>query len=311
MIRTLLILLVLPVYLTSQELIFSESGIIRSVTDYRSKLIKENIKATDNLRVLEKNWGELEPDNEEFELITLNIIALKSRSDYSANALLRIVKRDCEGCKLVEKITEQDIEIILENSELLDLVLEGVLKSNYPFAINPNSSIFTELEFYQIEAGQKIGEIGAGNGTFSILLGMLSNEIQIVINELEKGFVNYIDKKISNNAQLLDVSKIEATKGTKSNTGLKENQFDKIIIRNAFHHFSNKEKMLESIRQSLSKNGKLYLYEPILVPSGSGSSCDKVLDKRYLLTLIEENGFLFEEEKKLDNSSVLLRFSKK
>jgi len=310
MIRTLLILLMLPVYLSSQDLIFSESEIIQCVSDYRSKLIKENIKATDNLRILENNWGELDPKNEEFELITLNIIALKSRSDYSTKSLLRIVKRDCEGCKLVENITEQDIEIILENSELIDLVLEGVLKSNYPFAINPKSSVFAELEFYQIESGQTIGEIGAGNGTFSILLGMISDEIQIVINELEKGFVDYISEKISKNAQLLDVSKIEAIKGTKSKTGLRENQFDKIIIRNAFHHFSKKEKMLESIKQSLSENGKIYLYEPILVPSGNGNSCDKVLDKRYLVTIIEENGFLLEEEKYV-GSSVLLRFSKK
>ena len=311
MIRTLVILLMLPVCLSSQELIFSESKIIQNVIDYRSKLIKENIKSTDNLRILEKNWGELDPNNEEFELITLNLKALKSRSDYSANTLLRIVKKDCERCKLIEMISEQDIEIILENSELLDLVLEGVLKPNYPFAINPKSTIFSELEFYQIETGQRIGEIGAGNGTFSILLGMLSDEIQIVINELEKGFVNYIGEKISNNNQLLDASKIEVVKGTKSNTGLRDNQFDKIIIRNAFHHFSKKEKMLESIKESLSENGKLYLYEPILVPSGKGSSCDKVLDKQYLLTLIEENGFLLEKEKKLDNSSVLLRFSKK
>lgn len=309
--KLLLIVFAFPFCLSSQDLIYSESGAIQRITAYRSRLIEEDIEATDKLRILENNWGELDPNNEEFELITLNLIALKSTHNYSTKLLLRVVKRDCKGCKLVEKISAQDIEIMLEKSELLDLVLGGVLKSSYPFAINPKSSIFTELAFYEIESGQRIGEVGAGSGTFSLILGMLSSEIQIVANELEKGYVHYIGQKVSNNAQLLDASKIKVIKGTKSKTGFKENQFDKIIIRNAFHHFSKKDKMLASISKSLSENGKLYLYEPILVSSGNQNNCNKVLEKGYILSSMEQNGFVLEAEKSLGNSMVLLRFGKK
>lgn len=311
MIRFLAYVLLLTSSLRGQNSLFNEADIIQTLAEYRSKLIKENVKATDDVRMLEKSWGELDPDNEEFEILALNIISLKNKYNYSNQAILRIAKKSCPNCKLVDKITEQGIGIIIENSELIDLVLDGVLKSNYPFAINPNSTISTEMCFYQIESGQKIGEIGAGNGAFSIILGMVTKEVQIYINELDKGFVDYIGAKINKNDQLLDVSKIEAIQGSKSTTEFAENEFDRIIIRNAFHHFTKKEKMLESIKQALKDNGKLCLYEPVLNQLGGGSNCEKVLDRQYLLKIIEESGFLLEEEKNLGNSSILLRFSKR
>ncbi|MEZ4980037.1 MAG: class I SAM-dependent methyltransferase [Saprospiraceae bacterium] len=275
--KPLLFLLFIPTLLSSQELIYSESNFIKTIVVYRSKLLLENIEAADNLRVLEKNWGQLDSDNEEFKFISLMLIQLGQSFEYPTNFLLKQVKKECTGCKIAEILTEEEVKIILENSELLDLVQSGMLKPNYPFTVNPNSDVFKELEFYKIAKGDKIAELGAGNGTFSIILGLLSKEINIAVNEIEVGFLQYIKRKLEKNDGELDASKFELIEGKKSSANLPENQFDKVIIRNAFHHFSKKEKMLASIKEALKKEGKLFLYEPVLT---TGSNCEMVMSKK-------------------------------
>jgi ubiquinone/menaquinone biosynthesis C-methylase UbiE len=182
-----------------------------------------------------------------------------------------------------------------------------MLKPTYPFTVNPKSDVFKELEFYKIAKGERIAELGAGNGTFSILLGLMSKEINITVNEIEVGFLQYIKRKLENNDGELDASKFELIEGKKSSANLPENQFDKVIIRNAFHHFSKKEKMLVSIKEALKKDGKLYLYEPVLT---TGSNCKMVMSKEDLLVEIEKGGFVLEEEGLVDGT-LLLKFGHK
>jgi SAM-dependent methyltransferase len=312
MIRSLIIIFLTPFFLKSQGDLILEKDIIQTLVNYRTKLLTENVRSVDNLRILINKLAEIDTVCDEFESIILSIIYLKNIYKYSNESVLRIVNKNCKNCKYLENIREEDIENIASNSELIDLFLLRTLNPSYPFSIYPKSTIFAEISFYQIEAEQKIGEIGAGNGTFSIILAMLSKEIQISVNEINKGFIYYINTKINKNFQLLDTSKILAIKGTKSNINFSKDQFDRIIIRNSFHHFTKKDKMLHSINQALKHGGKLCLFEPVLESPGPDKRCNKILDKKYLFDIIEKNGFKLEEEKKLEDAGMLLlRFRKK
>jgi hypothetical protein len=111
--KPLLFLLFIPTLLSAQELIYSESALIKTIVDYRSKLLIENIEAADNLRVLEKNWGRLDPDNEEFKFISLMLIQLGQSFEYPTNFLLKQVKKECAGCKIADVLTEEEVNIIL------------------------------------------------------------------------------------------------------------------------------------------------------------------------------------------------------
>lgn len=51
--------------------------------------------------------------------------------------------------------------------------------------------------------------------------------------------------------------------GTETSTTLPENFFDKVIIDNSLHEFSEKVLMLKNINQILKKNGVLYLRESL------------------------------------------------
>lgn len=313
MLRSLLILLFVPHFLASQGEYIKDKDIIQALVNYRAKLLTENVKAVDKLRIFINNFSEIDTSlYEEFEDVTLNINYLKNICNYSNELILDIAKKNITNSKIKDEITEEYIENIASNSELIDLFLFKALNPVYPFLINPKSTIFTEVKFYQIEAGQKIGEIGAGNGTFSVILAMLNKGIQINVNDLSNGSIEYINTKIKNNVKLLDASKIAVIQGTKSKTNFSNDQFDRIIIRNSFHHFTKKDKMLKSIRNVLKPDGKLCLYEPVLDESGHEKRCKQILERKILFEIIEKNGFRLEEEKKLEtNRMLLLKFIKK
>jgi hypothetical protein len=72
----LLFFLLLPTLLVSQEPIYSETALIKTIVSYRNKLLLENVNATDSLRVLEQNWMEIDPGNEDFGRIAFNLVAM-------------------------------------------------------------------------------------------------------------------------------------------------------------------------------------------------------------------------------------------
>jgi SAM-dependent methyltransferase len=222
--------------------------------------------------------------------------------------MLEAVQDEYEGQQIAEKLGEQEINIIVENSELLALIIEEVLKPEFPYSIYAASPIFQEIAFYDIRKGDRVAEIGAGIGTFSILLGMLSQDIDISVNELHWSYLESIKKKIIKNIGYLNPYRFEVVEGKKKSTKLAPGQFDKIIIRNAFHHFKKKEHMLASIHESLKKDGKLLMNEPVINPGGK--NCGLYMEREELLRVIQSNGFVLESEEKI-GYCLLLRFGKK
>lgn len=306
----MIILSFIPTIIFSQNYEISLQELIEKLTEYRSKIISENKSSINNLRLLEHKWGEFDIHTEEFKNLALNIIISKKVYDFSAKSILRAIRKECPECKLKDKITEEDIEILGENYELLDLILEDILKPTYPYVLNANTEMYKEIEFYKINNNDKIGEIGAGNGTFSIILGMLNKELNISINELSYSFIKYIEQKVSKNNVLFQGDKISIIKGEKKTTNFEGGKYDKIIIRNSFHHFSNKDKMLESIRRSLKPNGRLYLNEPIKELDPEEKICKDLLTKEKLINEIERNGFDIEKQEQLEYG-VLIEFKMK
>ncbi|HRI32986.1 MAG TPA: hypothetical protein PLD02_04485, partial [Saprospiraceae bacterium] len=53
-------------------------------------------------------------------------------------------------------------------------------------------------------------------------------------------------------------------KGSSTSTGMEDSTFDKIIIRNTFHHFRKKDKMLQSIMKSMNDETELIILEPFM-----------------------------------------------
>ena len=179
---------------------------------------------------------------------------------------------------------------------------------DYPYKIKKEKGVLEEIKFYQINAGEKIAELKAGRGAIGILLSAIYEAIDIHITtkttlvqkELMSLFDNIDNKKKETKLKVITVNGFK--------TKLETQNLDKIILREGFHHIKKKEKLLASIKDSLKKEGKLYIRD-ILLELGADWNCEKALEKEEMIKLLAKNGFEFLEEIRIGRR-ILMEFKK-
>jgi len=279
--------------------------LIKSLSKYRSNLLKiEQNDLRDFITTLNK-WKELEPNN-----IVLNDIIFQSQyaysiGEYSFKSIAKSAKEKYPNSKLSHNFTEDELKSIIKNSELADLITWNIINSEYPYKISSDAWFFNEIEFYEIKNDETIAEIGAGKGIFSFLISMTGKNPKIYINEINDNLLNYIKYHFSKNNLDIDLEKTILIKGGKKGINIPE-KVDKIIIRKSLHHFSKKEKMLTSIKETLKDNGDLYIYEPL---KNKSTTCSQALSGFEIKSILNKNGFTLIKELKLEGS-ILLKYQK-
>jgi len=301
--KSLLILIILPGKLWSQDSIEWKTNFINSLAVYRNHLIQNEIENTEDLKNTINKWEEIEPNPE-----ILKDFIYKSKYAFvikgmSYNFILKKTQEEYPQSRLPLNFSEDELQTIAQNSELVDLIAYGVLNYKYPFRIIPNQDLFDEIAFYDIQQNDIIAEIGAGNGVFSQFLSMLRKPITIYINEIDKDALNYIAAKKEKKGFRIDSANIIIVKGTKKEIKLPQT-VDKIIIRNSFHHFTKKEQMLESIISFLNPEGKLFIFES-LNDETNPNICKLKMNDYEIKSIFEENGFVLKREKKTENTILL------
>ncbi len=300
----------LPVFSFAQNNEWSQEEIIKKLTEFRSEILTKNKYALTQLKLLTDrlNVENIDIKGEAFyELVTLSYIA-KSLFNFSNEKILYAIDKYKFQNKINYKFNENDIETIVSNFELLQLIHIDVLRSKFPFSLEKNSDLFAEYSFYNFQQNEKVGEVGAGDGTFSLVTGLLFNKLYLFVNDISPTFEENLKNYYKGFDTFLDLDKIKIVQGNKKSTNFEVNSLDKIIIRNSFHHFKKKEKMLQSIKISLKEHGELYLYEPFDGLTDHDEKCKKIMELNECLEVIQKNGFKLEESKQLD-TRMFLRFS--
>ncbi|MBK7869536.1 MAG: methyltransferase domain-containing protein [Saprospiraceae bacterium] len=165
--------------------------------------------------------------------------------------------------------------------------------------LTTGAEVWQYLPFFNIQPGNKVGELGAGSGWLSLLMSILYDSTTFYVNELGSFAVAQMQ---SNSSLYLTEEQLENchfTVGSYTSTGLETNELDIIIAVDAFHHFSDKLSMLQSIKWSLAKNGRLCLVEQIRAPGTSDYFCPQALEKWELEELLQQNGFIKTKEQLL------------
>jgi len=130
-------------------------------------------------------------------------------------------------------------------------------------------------------------------------------------NELylnDKSFASFysMQKSLEKHQSIFNSQKITIVKGKKKSTNLPVGTIDKIIIRNSFHHFSDPEAMLLSIKEALQSGGELYLNEPTIdLNKENEHLCAQSMYHNDIVQIIEDNGFVLVEELTLKKDQLL------
>jgi len=287
-----------------------ESNSFSKIEDYRHYLINKNPNDSEEFGKLLQKWEDANVKLKEIEGLTS--IMLKDFENRFIGFKSR--KKDFEKrfpeSKLSEILDIKDYELIKKNIELLDLIAFGILKSEYPFPMNRDFKLFDELKFYDIKVTDKIGEVGAGTGRFSLVLKLILTEIELFVNELKRYDLAYIERTLSVNKVKFNSDNISLIKGNKKSTNLEGQLLDKLILRNSFHHFSKKEKMLNSIKMSMKEDGELFLCEKTIELAKNDSFCKKAMKSDKIKEIMKLNGFSLIDQKTL-KEEILYKFKLK
>ena len=292
----LIFLFLFPISNNAQEKASTEQKLIEAIVNYRDFIFLKDGKSPVLLKNLLGKWSNVGASIDEQDDF-IEQVRLLSSYTFNFSKLVKKLSKNKELHKgLVSNFTKEDLIIIENNGELLDLILrEEVLKLEYPFKLKPTAYIFKEVDFYEIKPNKRIGEIGAGAGMFSLILSLVFEDLELHINELPKWFLSSIGERFEKAEPLIKAKSFSLVNGKKDSSKLEGLDLDKIIIRNTFHHFSKKEEMLESVKQSLKQDGRLFIAEPTtkLTPS---KLCGLILDEAFIKETIENSGFELVKE---------------
>ncbi len=167
----------------------------------------------------------------------------------------------------------------------------------------PNKKIIADswgksLSFFDIKEGDNIADIGSKSMTFAGILSIFTPKANFYCEDIDstcttseqaQKVLNYYSKIKGEPIK----SSITPIIGTETSTTLATAFFDKVIIDNSLHEFSEKILMMKDIRKILKKNGILYLRESLGRTNGElHMGCDQALfDEAHLVEFITQQGF--------------------
>jgi len=153
---------------------------------------------------------------------------------------------------------------------------------------------------YGFQEHDTIASIGAGWGRWEVAYGTLIDSLVFYLEDIDEEKLNEQELRFN-----LDYySKLKGSPvnsqffiriGDETSTHLPANAFNKVLVINAFHEFSDKEGMIENIYQILKNNGYLLLNEFAAFESGDKHlGCgNTIYTEEEIVNFFTEQGFKF------------------
>jgi arsenite methyltransferase len=124
-------------------------------------------------------------------------------------------------------------------------------------AANPKNKPEEILKTLALKQGQKIADIGAGGGYFSLKFAeAVGKHGAVYAVDIDPGKIEFIREKAAEKG-LVNVHVILAGKGSPS---LPE-KIDLIFLRNVYHHISNRVEYFAKLKESLKPDGRIAIVE--------------------------------------------------
>ena len=167
------------------------------------------------------------------------------------------------------------------------------------------------FELLDIESGDVVADVGAGDGKWSIAVAkQVGPEGRVYATEVDPDDL----KKIRDRVEREGATNVSVVEGQTDSTGLPDACCDAILLRRVYHHFTDPEAMQESLRKALREDARLLVVDfdtrgRWSRPSGIPESRDgHGIAKTLLVTEMEGAGFELVSDLKWHNGDYALVF---
>jgi arsenite methyltransferase len=147
-------------------------------------------------------------------------------------------------------------------------------------ASDPKSKPDEILKVLALQPGQKVADIGAGGGYFSLRFAeVVSSQGHVYAVDTDSGKVDFIKKSVAEKG----ASNIEVVLVGKEGLSLPE-KVDLIFLRNVYHHIPNRVEYFTKLKESLKPGGRI-----VIVEHKGGGGIHRLFEHRVTgETIIEE-----------------------
>jgi SAM-dependent methyltransferase len=157
-----------------------------------------------------------------------------------------------------------------------------------------------QLKFYDFHSGEMVASIGAQCANWEAIFASRTDSVTFYLEDIDSASLN--EKQVSfawayysslRGKPITCDYKIVI--GTETTTNLPDNAFDKIVVINSFHEFTDKQQMLADIRKKLKPDGILMIDETLAQKSGElHIQCKKrIYTDEEMVAIFKENGFMY------------------
>jgi ubiquinone/menaquinone biosynthesis C-methylase UbiE len=141
-----------------------------------------------------------------------------------------------------------------------------------------------------VKPGMRVGEVGAGSGSFSrYLAGKVAPDGHVYANELEPKMVEYMKAQAAKDG----LKNLTVVQGAVSSTGFEPASLDAIAAVFSLSFFDDRDGMLKSMFESLKPGGLLLVVD---IPSEQVGERTLGIDVEELIAVAGRAGFTRERE---------------
>ena len=165
------------------------------------------------------------------------------------------------------------------------------------------------LETLRLHPGETIASLGVGGGVWEVGLGAMVPGLTVYLVELSPELLNdeelaaavlFWEKQTGKPVE----SRFVPVVGTETSTNLPEKFFDKILLLNSLHEFSQPDAMLAECHRALKPGGLVFVEERFARSPGElHEGCGRRLfSENELVKLFSRNGFALHGTSSRDGS---------
>jgi len=172
--------------------------------------------------------------------------------------------------------------------------------------------INTQIRVFDMKKHETVADVGGYDGTYLSLYSLYTDSVNYIVEDVDSGgFRNlpFFVKHFESLKGTPNTNTYKTVLGEYTRTNLRSSSCDKILIIEAFHHFSDPVSMLTDIKQALKKDGILFIEEPIAERTKLKGSEPRYCRSDFL-GLLQTNGFKLVYEEKSRGRFIIFKFVK-